>query len=81
MKDNNIQNIADLIGALAEDIEEVKKKLDATDNPDKDEAVKRLAVKLSLLYVSLVAAHRKTSVRFSGAGNLSKIIRNHCVTV
>lgn len=46
MKDNNIQNIADLIGALAEDIEEVKKKLDATDNPDKDEAVKRLAVKL-----------------------------------
>ena len=40
MKDNNIQNIADLIGALAEDIEEVKKKLDATDNPDKDEAVK-----------------------------------------
>ena len=41
MKDNNIQNIADLIGALAEDIEEVKKKLDATDNPDKDEAVKK----------------------------------------
>lgn len=49
MKDNNIQNIADLIGALAEDIEEVKKKLDATDNPDKDEAVKRLAVKLELV--------------------------------
>lgn len=46
MKDNNIQNIADLIGALAEDIEEVKKKLDAKDASDKDEAVKRLAEKL-----------------------------------
>lgn len=46
MKDNNIQNIADLIGALAEDIEEIKKKLDAKDDSDKDEAVKRLAVKL-----------------------------------
>lgn len=28
MKDN-LQNIADLIGALAEDIEEIKEKLDA----------------------------------------------------
>lgn len=37
MKDNNIQNIADLIGALAEDIEEIKKKLDAKDDSDKDE--------------------------------------------
>ena len=45
MKDN-IQNIADLIGALAEDIEEIKKKLDAKEVSDKDEAVKRLAVKL-----------------------------------
>ncbi len=45
MKDNK-QNIADLIGALAEDIEEIKKKLDAKDDSDKDEAVKRLAVKL-----------------------------------
>lgn len=45
MKDN-IQNIADLIGALAEDIEEIKKKLDAKDSPDKDEELKRLAVKL-----------------------------------
>lgn len=45
MKDN-IQNIADLIGALAEDIEEIKKKLDAKDNLDKDEALKVLAVKL-----------------------------------
>lgn len=45
MKDN-LQNIADLIGALAEDIEEIKKKLDAKDSPDKDEALKKLAVKL-----------------------------------
>lgn len=45
MKDN-MQNIADLIGALAEDIEEIKKKLDAKEDSDKDEAVKRLAVKL-----------------------------------
>ena len=43
---NDKQNIADLIGALAEDIEEIKKKLDATDNPDKDEALKRPAVRL-----------------------------------
>ncbi len=46
MKDNNIQDIADLIGALAEDIEEIKKKLDAKEISGKDEAVKRLAVKL-----------------------------------
>ncbi len=46
MKDNNIQNIADLIGALAEDIEEIKKKLDTKDASDKDEAIKRLAGKL-----------------------------------
>ncbi len=45
MKDN-LQNIADLIGALAEDIEEIKKKLDAMDSPDKDEALKRLETKL-----------------------------------
>lgn len=45
MKDK-IQNIADLIGALAEDIEEVKKKLDTKDASDKDEAVKKLAEKL-----------------------------------
>lgn len=45
MKDN-LQNIADLIGALAEDIEEIKKKLDAKDSPDRDEALKRLAAKL-----------------------------------
>lgn len=42
MKDN-LQNIADLIGALAEDIEEIKKILGAKNTSDKDEAVKRLA--------------------------------------
>lgn len=45
MKDN-LQNIADLIGALAEDIEDVKKKLDAKDSSDKDKALKRLEAKL-----------------------------------
>lgn len=45
MKDN-IQNISDLISALAEDIEEIKKKLNAKDSSDKDEAVKRLTEKL-----------------------------------
>lgn len=43
---NDKQNIADLIGALAEDIEEIKKKLDAQGGSDKDEALKRLAVRL-----------------------------------
>ena len=43
---NDKQNIADLIGALAEDIEEIKKKLDVKNGSDKDEALKRLAVKL-----------------------------------
>ena len=41
-----MQNIVDLIGALAEDIEEIKKKLEAKDTSDKDEAAKRLSVKL-----------------------------------
>lgn len=45
MKDE-MQNLIDLIGALAEDIEAVKTKLDTKDASDKDEAVKRLAVKL-----------------------------------
>lgn len=43
---NDKQNIVDLIGALAEDIEEIKKKLDVKNGSDKDEALKRLAVKL-----------------------------------
>lgn len=45
MKDN-LQNIADLIGALAEDIEAIKEKLDAKDSSDKNEALKRLEAKL-----------------------------------
>ena len=45
MKDNK-QNLPDLIGALAVDIEEVKKKLDAKDSSDKNEALKRLEAKL-----------------------------------
>ena len=45
MKDE-IQNLTDLIGALAEDIEAIKTKLDEKDASDKDEALKRLAVKL-----------------------------------
>lgn len=45
MKDN-LQNIVDLIGALAEDIEAIKEKQDAKDSPDKNEALKRLEAKL-----------------------------------
>lgn len=45
MKDE-MQNLTDFIGALAEDIEAIKAKLDEKDASDKDKAVKRLAVKL-----------------------------------
>ena len=45
MKDE-MQNLTDLVGALAEDIEAIKAKLDEKDASDKDEAVNRLAVKL-----------------------------------
>lgn len=48
MKDE-MQNLTDLIGALAEDIEAIKTKLDAKDTSDKDETLKRLAVKLEPL--------------------------------
>ena len=60
MKDE-IQNLIDLIGALAEDIEAVKAKLDAKDTSDKDEAVKRLAVKLEPV------------IRFFGGSTLTNI--------
>ena len=66
MKDN-LQNISDLIGALAEDIEEIKKILAAKDASDKDEAVKRLAVELEPV------------IRFFGGstpGNISDIFRS-----
>ena len=71
MKDN-LQNIADLIGALAEDIEEIKKILVAKDALDKDEA-------WSLSYVSSAAARRRTSTAFSGARKPSRTIKNHWV--
>ena len=45
MKDN-LQNIADLIGALAEDIEAIKEELDAKDSPDKDETLNQLVERL-----------------------------------
>ncbi len=45
MKDNK-QNLTDLVGALAVDIEAIKEKLDAKDSPDKNEALKRLEAKL-----------------------------------
>ena len=66
MKDE-MQNLTDLIGALAEDIEAIKTKLNEKDVSDKDEAVKRLDVKLEPL------------VRFAGGkaiDNLNDIFRN-----
>lgn len=41
-----MQNLIALIGALAEDIEVIKAKLNVKGTSDKDEVVKRLAVKL-----------------------------------
>ena len=78
MKDN-LQNISDLIGALAEDIEEIKKILATKDASDKDEAVKRLAVKLEPVIRFSAAARRRTSTAFSGARKPSRTIKNHWV--
>ena len=66
MKDE-MQNLTDLIGALAEDIEAIKTKLDEKDASDKDEAVKRLTTKLEPI------------VRFAGGkaiDNINAIFRN-----
>ena len=66
MKDE-MQNLTDLIGALAEDIEAIKAKLDEKDASDKDEALKRLAVKLEPI------------VRFAGGkaiDNINDIFRS-----
>ena len=66
MKDE-MQNLTDLIGALAEDIEAIKAKLDEKDASDKDEELKRLAVKLEPI------------VRFAGGkaiDNINAIFRN-----
>lgn len=66
MKDE-MQNLTDLIGALAEDIEAIKIKLDKKDASDKDETLKRLAVKLEPI------------VRFAGGkaiDNINDIFRS-----
>ena len=66
MKDE-MQNLTDLIGALVEDIETIKAKLDEKDASDKDEELKRLAVKLEPI------------VRFAGGkaiDNINAIFRN-----
>lgn len=66
MKDE-MQNLTDLIGALAEDIEAIKAKLDEKDASDKDEELKRLAVKLEPI------------VRFAGSkaiDNINDIFRS-----
>ena len=68
MKDN-LQNISDLIEVLAEDIEEIKKILATKDASDKDETVKRLAVKLE--------PRRRTSVTFFGARKPLRHTKNH----
>lgn len=60
MKDN-MQNIADLIGALAEDIEEIKKTLASKETTDKDGTLKRLAVSL------------EPAVRFFNGGTFGNI--------
>lgn len=66
MKDE-MQNLTDLIGELAEDIEEIKTTAKSKDTSDMDEALKRLEVKLELCICFLAAARRTTSMTFSGA--------------
>ena len=64
---DGIQNLTDLIGALAEDIEAIKAKLDEKGASDKDEALKRLTVKLEPI------------VRFAGGkaiDNINDIFRS-----
>lgn len=66
MKDE-MQNLTDIIGALAEDIEAIKTKLNEKDASGKDEDLKRLAVKLEPI------------VRFAGGkaiDNINDIFRN-----
>lgn len=75
MKDNK-QSIADLIGALAEDIEDVKKKLDAKDSSDKDEALKRLTVRLEPVIRFFNGNARKMSMTFSEAKRPSRNTSN-----
>lgn len=49
MKDE-MQNLTDLIGALAEDIEEIKDTVKSKNTSDKDEALERLKVKLEPVF-------------------------------
>ena len=66
MKDE-MQNLTDLIGALAEDIEAIKSKLNEKDVSDKGETLKRLAIKLEPL------------IRFAGGkaiDNINDIFRS-----
>lgn len=76
MKDN-LQNISDLIGALAEDIEEIKKILAAKDASDKDEAVKRLAVKLEPVIRFFGGSTPENINGISGARKPSRDTRSH----
>mgnify|MGYP000149307664 CR=1 FL=1 len=75
MKDNK-QNLTDLIGALAVDIEEIKKKLDAKDSPDKNEALKRLEAKLEPVIRFFNGNAPKMSMPFSEARKPSRNISN-----
>ena len=58
---DEMQNLTDLIGALAEDIEDIKAKLDEKDASDKNEDLKRLAVKLEPI------------IRFAGGKSIDNI--------
>ena len=75
MKDNK-QSIADLIGALAEDIEDVKKKLDAKDSSDKNEALKRLTVRLEPVIRFFNGNAPEMSMTFSEAKRPSRNTSN-----
>lgn len=76
MKDN-MQNIADLIGALAEDIEEIKKTLASKETTDKDGTLKRLAVSLEPIVRFSMAVRLAISMIYSKARKASLPIRNH----
>lgn len=76
MKDN-LQNISDLIGALAEDIEEIKKILAAKDASDKDGAVKRLAVRLEPVIRFFGGSTPENISDISGARKPSRHTRSH----
>lgn len=78
MKDNK-QNLTDLIGALAVDIEEIKKKLDAKNSSDKDEALKRLEAKLEPIIQFFNGNTPKNVNAISEVRKPLKITRSHWV--